>query len=60
MKHSVINSNRMSDSNPKLIGIVAMTEDRLIGKGGDLPWHLPEDLKFFKKNDLRFPDFDGP
>ena len=32
-----------------LIGIVAMTEKRLIGKEGTLPWHLPDDLAFFKQ-----------
>lgn len=25
-----------------------MTEDRLIGNGHDLPWKIPEELKFFK------------
>jgi dihydrofolate reductase len=34
----------------KLTGIVAMTKDRVIGRDGTLPWHLPEDLAFFKKN----------
>ena len=29
--------------------IVAMTEDRVIGKDNSLPWHLPEDLKRFRK-----------
>lgn len=29
--------------------IVAMTEDRVIGRDGDLPWRLPEDLKRFKR-----------
>lgn len=33
----------------KLIAIVAHDPNRLIGKGGDLPWHLPGDLAFFKK-----------
>lgn len=33
---------------PKLTAIVAMDPNRLIGNDGDLPWHLPEDLKFFK------------
>lgn len=32
-----------------LIGIVAMTHDRVIGRDGTLPWHLPDDLKFFKR-----------
>ncbi len=34
---------------PQLTAIVAMTPDRVIGKGGTLPWHLPEDLAFFKR-----------
>ena len=29
--------------------IVAMSENRVIGREGDLPWHLPEDLKRFKR-----------
>jgi dihydrofolate reductase len=28
--------------------IVAMAENRVIGQGGSIPWHLPEDFKFFK------------
>jgi dihydrofolate reductase len=28
--------------------IVAMSENRVIGRGGRLPWHLPPDLKRFK------------
>ena len=29
--------------------IAAMASNRVIGADGQLPWHLPEDLKFFKK-----------
>jgi dihydrofolate reductase len=29
--------------------IVAMSLNRVIGKGNKLPWHLPEDLRWFKK-----------
>lgn len=32
-----------------LTAIVAMTADRVIGRSGTLPWHLPEDLAFFKR-----------
>jgi dihydrofolate reductase len=28
--------------------IVAMAENRVIGNAGMIPWHLPEDFKFFK------------
>jgi dihydrofolate reductase len=27
--------------------VVACAENRVIGRGGQLPWHIPEDLKFF-------------
>ena len=30
--------------------VVAMDENRLIGKDNKLPWHLPADLAYFKKN----------
>jgi len=29
--------------------IVALTENFVIGSGGDMPWHLPADLAHFKK-----------
>jgi len=35
--------------------IVAMTEERLIGAQGHLPWHLPEDLKHFKEVTMGSP-----
>jgi dihydrofolate reductase len=28
--------------------IAALSENRCIGKGNKIPWHIPEDLKFFK------------
>jgi dihydrofolate reductase len=33
----------------KLIIIAALARNRVIGKGGTIPWHLSEDLKRFKK-----------
>jgi dihydrofolate reductase len=32
-----------------IIGMVALADKFLMGKKGGLPWHNPEDLKFFKK-----------
>lgn len=33
----------------RLTLIVAMAENRVIGRGGKLPWHVSEDLKRFKR-----------
>jgi len=33
----------------KLIAVAAMASNRVIGKNGQLPWHLSDDLKFFKE-----------
>ena len=30
--------------------IVAMTQNRVIGKDNQMPWHLPADLAWFRKN----------
>jgi len=35
--------------------IVAMDENRVIGKENQLPWHLPADLKFFKQVTMGHP-----
>ncbi|MEY4243124.1 MAG: hypothetical protein RLZZ245_709 [Verrucomicrobiota bacterium] len=38
-----------------LTAIVAMTPERVIGRDGTLPWHLPADLAFFKKSTTGHP-----
>lgn len=48
----------MPDANPpmpRLIAIVAMDRNRVIGNQGKLPWHYSEDLKFFKRTTLGHP-----
>lgn len=39
----------------KIALIVAMAENGVIGLNNTLPWHLPEDLKYFKKQTLGKP-----
>lgn len=39
----------------QLTAIVAMTPERVIGRNGTLPWHLPEDLAFFKRTTSGHP-----
>lgn len=36
----------------KISFIVAVSENNVIGKDNELPWHLSDDLKWFKKNTL--------
>ncbi len=40
---------------PKISLIVAMANNRVIGKGNQMPWHLPADLKHFKAVTLGKP-----
>lgn len=39
-------------SNLKITLIVAAAENNAIGKDNQMPWHLPNDFKYFKKNTL--------
>lgn len=40
---------------PHLTAIVAMTPGRVIGRAGALPWHVSEDLAFFKRMTTGYP-----
>ncbi|MBC5793546.1 MAG: dihydrofolate reductase [Nanohaloarchaea archaeon] len=39
----------------KKIIVAAMTEERVIGSDGDIPWHYPKDLKHFKELTMGSP-----
>lgn len=47
--NSDLGTRSADERNTELRAIVAMAEDRLIGRDGGLPWHLPEDLRFFRR-----------
>lgn len=39
----------------EIIIIVAIARNRVIGRDGKLPWHLPSDLLHFKKTTMGYP-----
>ncbi len=39
----------------EIILIAAMAQNRIIGKDGKMPWHIPEELRFFKKTTMGYP-----
>lgn len=43
----------------ELVAIVAFTENRVIGAGGGLPWHLPADFAHFKRLSMGKPNIMG-
>jgi dihydrofolate reductase len=40
---------------PRVNLIVAWARNGVIGRGGTLPWHLPEDLRHFKRTTMGYP-----
>ncbi|MCA9304444.1 MAG: dihydrofolate reductase [Phycisphaerales bacterium] len=45
----------MSERRPQIGMIVACSENRVIGREGGLPWHLPDDLRHFMRTTLGCP-----
>lgn len=44
-----VSSNAISPARPVIRAIAAMARNRVIGKEGTIPWHLPDELRWFKK-----------
>jgi dihydrofolate reductase len=41
--------------NPEVVFVVARADNGVIGKDGTLPWHIPADLKHFKRLTMGTP-----
>lgn len=39
----------------ELVGIVAVAENGVIGRDGEMPWHIPADLQHFKETTMDHP-----
>ena len=54
--HETIKAPMLSDMKSVALHIVvAISSNRVIGKQGGIPWHLPEDLRMFKELTLNHP-----
>jgi len=40
---------------PRISMIAAMAKNRVIGNGDKIPWHIPEDFKYFKEKTIGKP-----
>ncbi|ELY53371.1 dihydrofolate reductase [Natronococcus jeotgali] len=43
------------ETDRELVGIVAVADNGVIGRDGEMPWHLPEDLRHFKETTMDHP-----
>jgi dihydrofolate reductase len=50
-----VTAKRAERKEPTIALVVAMGENRAIGKDGDLPWRLSSDMRYFRKTTLGKP-----
>jgi len=43
------------DHSPRITIVAALARNRIIGRGGALPWHIPDDLRRFRQLTLGHP-----
>jgi len=44
-----VSSDKRADKTPVIALVVAIAENGAIGRGGDLPWRLSSDMRYFRK-----------
>lgn len=42
-------------ASPRIVLVVAAAENNVIGRDGGMPWHLPDDLRHFKRTTIGHP-----
>ncbi|ADB60566.1 Dihydrofolate reductase [Haloterrigena turkmenica DSM 5511] len=52
---TAIDDSAPVETDRELVGIVAVADNGVIGKDGDMPWHIPADLKHFKETTMDHP-----
>ncbi len=45
----------MTEPNIELAAIVAVADNGVIGRDGEMPWHIPDDLAHFKRTTMDHP-----
>jgi len=45
----------VSDDAPEIALIAAVADNRVIGRNGKMPWHIPADLRHFKETTMGHP-----
>lgn len=48
-RHAGETAELVTGRRKRVVMVAAVAENGVIGQGGDIPWHLPEDLKHFRE-----------
>ncbi|SEQ34768.1 dihydrofolate reductase [Natrinema salaciae] len=49
------NATPALETDRELVAIVAVADNGVIGKDGDMPWHIPDDMTHFKETTMDHP-----